>query len=61
MFIKHGLIGGRELYLKLKEKGILVRHFDKERISNYLRITVGSYEQTLALIDALNIILGELK
>lgn len=61
VFIKHGLIGGRELYLKLKEKGILVRHFDKERISNYLRITVGSYEQTLALIDALNIILGELK
>ncbi len=61
VFIKHDKIGGKTLYLKLKERGVLVRHFDKERISNYLRITVGNYEQTLALINALNIIIGELK
>ncbi|MDO4573016.1 MAG: histidinol-phosphate transaminase, partial [Clostridia bacterium] len=41
--------GGRELYLRLREKGILVRHFDKPGLSDYLRITVGSREQMEAL------------
>lgn len=59
VFIKHESVSGKELYLKLKDKGVLVRHFDKERISNYLRITVGSFEETLALITALKEILGE--
>ena len=59
VFIKHASVSGKELYLKLKDKGVLVRHFDKERISNYLRITVGSFEETLALITALKQILGE--
>lgn len=59
VFIKHDSVSGKELYLKLKDKGVLVRHFDKQRISNYLRITVGSFEETLALITALKQILGE--
>jgi histidinol-phosphate aminotransferase len=44
---------GEQLYLKLKENGILVRHFSKERIKDYLRITVGTEEQNNALIDTL--------
>ncbi len=61
VFCKSGVIDGKELYLKLKDKGVLVRHFDKERISNYLRITVGSFDETVALINAVKEILGEIK
>lgn len=37
----------------LREQGIIVRHFDKPRINEYLRITVGVAEQNQRLIDAL--------
>ena len=51
-------ISGESLYLKLKEKGILVRHFSKERIQNYVRITIGSIDQMKALVNALEEILA---
>ncbi|MFT5119826.1 MAG: histidinol-phosphate aminotransferase [Psychrobacter glaciei] len=37
----------------LREQGIIVRHFDKPRISEYLRITTGTAEQNNHLIEAL--------
>ncbi len=37
----------------LREQGIIVRHFDKPRIADYLRITTGTAEQNNRLIDAL--------
>lgn len=57
IFAKYDKIGGRELYLKLKERGILVRHFDKPRICDYVRITVGSNEEMCAFIKAIKDIL----
>ena len=59
LFAKTEKMGGRELYLRLKEKGILVRHFQKERIKNYNRITIGSQKEMEAFIDAVKEILGE--
>lgn len=49
---------GEKLYLELKNRGILVRHFKKERISDYLRITIGTKEQMDALIEAIKDILS---
>ena len=50
-------ISGGVLYKKLKENGILVRHFDAPRIENWLRITIGTPEQMQALMDAVDKIL----
>ncbi len=45
IFAKSDKIDGGALYLALKKRGVLVRHFNKERISAWVRITVGSREQ----------------
>lgn len=45
VFAKHPHLDGGEFYLKLKENGVLVRHFGSPRIAQYNRITIGSLEQ----------------
>jgi len=44
----------------LKENGILVRWFDRDRIRDFVRITVGSMEQLAALTDELARILEDM-
>ena len=59
VFAKNNKIDGEKLYLKLKECGILVRHFTKEIICQYNRITIGTIEQMKKLIDTISLILEE--
>ena len=59
LFAKSDKIGGRELYEKLKDRGILVRHFGNPRISDYIRVTIGTDEQMAACLDAIRGILEE--
>ena len=60
IFVRHPKLDGEMIYLKLKEAGILVRHFTSERICEYNRITIGTREQMEALVTAMIGILGEL-
>lgn len=50
-------MGGQELYLRLKERGILVRHFETPRLKDYNRITIGSPEQMRSFLAAVREIL----
>ena len=59
LFARHPDISGEDLYLELKKKGSLIRHFSKERIKDYNRITVGTPEQMEKLTTAIKQILEE--
>ena len=61
IFAKHDGIDGGVLYSKLRERGILVRHFTKPKIAQYNRITVGSRAQMEELVGAIKTILEEEK
>ena len=56
VFARHPEYDGAELAQQLRERKILVRHFAKPRIDQYLRITVGTDAQIDALLSALNAI-----
>ena len=58
LFVRHDKISGEKLYLGLKEHGVLVRHFKKERIKDYCRITVGTAMEMKTLLDKTDMILG---
>ena len=60
VFAKSDKIDGETLYSELKRRGILVRHFAKEGIRAYNRITIGTREQMDALISTVKTILEEL-
>lgn len=50
LFVTHPRLQAKELFAALREKGIIVRYFDKPRINNYLRITIGTDEEMDTLI-----------
>ncbi|WP_166254057.1 histidinol-phosphate transaminase [Marinobacter salicampi] len=58
LFARHPDHEGADLALALREVGIIVRHFHKPRISDFLRITIGRPDQNDALLDSLPRILS---
>lgn len=56
---KSDKVGGQELYLKLKERGVLVRYFNEEKIKDYVRITIGTDEECEVLLNEIQCILKE--
>lgn len=60
IFAMHPQADGKEIYLRMKEKGVLIRHFDTPRLYKYNRITVGSREQMEVFLEKLNEVLEEL-
>lgn len=59
IFAKHRSRGGADLAQALRERAILVRRFNAPRISDHLRITVGTPDQVERLLEALREILGD--
>ena len=54
VFARHSEIDGKELFLALRKKGIIVRHWNKERIDQYLRISIGTMEQIKIMLEFLS-------
>ena len=59
IFAKSDKISGEKLYLALKERGVLVRHFSGQRICEYNRITIGNSEEMQILVNTIREILEE--
>ncbi|WP_449434708.1 histidinol-phosphate transaminase [Pseudomonas putida] len=53
IFARHPQQDAAQLAARLREQGVIVRHFKQARIAQFLRITIGTPEMNQALIDAL--------
>lgn len=53
IFARHPQHDAAGLAAKVREQGVIVRHFTQARIAQFLRITIGTPEQNQALVDAL--------
>ena len=53
VFARHPGHSGESLARGLREQGVIVRHFNKARIENFLRITTGTADQNRRLIEVL--------
>jgi histidinol-phosphate aminotransferase len=52
LFVQHPGAAGSQIYAALRERGIIVRRWDQERIANYLRISIGTDEAVERVIAA---------
>lgn len=57
VFASHPKVPGQTLFQQLRDRGVLVRYFNKPRIHEFLRITIGTPEEMDVLIHALEEIL----
>lgn len=53
IFVTHETVPAKEIFEALKKEKIYVRHFSKERINNYLRISIGTQAEMETLIQFL--------
>ncbi|MFW1690200.1 histidinol-phosphate transaminase [Acinetobacter ursingii] len=57
IFVTHPARDAAELAKQLREQGVLVRYFNKPRIDQYLRITIGTDQQNQRLVETLKTLL----
>ena len=48
----------KQIFERLRQKGVLIRYFSAPRLSDYLRITIGTPEQMQRFFEELDLILG---
>ncbi len=59
VFARHRSVKGKALYTTLKERGFLVRHFDTEILTDFVRISVGKREDMILLANEIEKIVKE--
>ena len=59
IFAKHEKLAAEEIYEELRKRKIYVRYFNKPRIDDYIRITIGTDKQMKSTIKALREITGQ--
>jgi len=59
LWVKPPKPGAKKIFDELKKRNVFVRWFSGERTKDYLRITVGTDQQTMSLVEALEEILGK--
>ena len=57
IFARTPSVSGEKLYLELKKRGVLIRHFTKDKIKDFNRITIGTEDEMNAFLDAVREIL----
>jgi histidinol-phosphate aminotransferase len=53
ILVRHSKFEGAQLFAGLRERGILVRHFNTSELNNFLRITIGTDDEMDSLIETL--------
>ena len=59
VFARCDAMPGAALYAALRRRGVLVRHFDTPALTDWLRITIGTQNQMVTLLDTIAAILKE--
>lgn len=59
IFTRKPALSGDVLYTRLRDKGVLVRHFTKEPIRDFLRVTIGTPEEMQFFLKAIDVIIKE--
>ena len=59
IFVRHPKVGGDVIFRKLRERGVIIRHWDKPALMDYNRITIGSREQMDILLREVKKVLAE--
>ena len=52
IFISHPKVAAQDIFTKLRAKGILVRYFNKPRINNCLRVSIGTDAEMSTMVEA---------
>jgi histidinol-phosphate aminotransferase len=58
VFVRHPDHPGARLAAGLREQSVLVRHFHQPRISDFLRISIGTQQECDRLIEAIDAVIG---
>ena len=59
LWVKPPPPGAKKIFEELKKRNVLVRWFEGARTKDYLRITVGSNDHTMKLVEALEDVFGD--
>ena len=58
LFVTHPKYAAKDIFGFLREKGIFIRYFDKPRIDNYLRITIGTDDEMAQMMTQIKAFMG---